>query len=209
MRISNERAASLPPIPLGNYTVMLLAALTFLLQFLFDANQQYLTGLILQDWSFTAIVGHLWLHAGLVHIISNLVVLWIFGRHVCRRMGDANYILAYFFVGLASAVVHIIYDGRPAIGASGAIMGILGLHVVLCFNRFGILGPWIVLVWYLLNITAGIIEATPTTHFAHVGGFLGGIILAWALVILKVVEREEQPVPVLNRPAPGGLGAQE
>ena len=206
VRILHGRITSPQDVPLGNYALMLLASTTFMLQFLFDSKQQYLSGLILQDWSFFGIVGHLWLHTGLIHITSNLIVLWIFGRHVCRRMGNANYILAYFVVGLTSAVVHIAYDGRPAIGASGAIMGILGLHVVLCFDRFGVLGPWIVLVWYLLNITAGTVGATPTAHMAHVGGFLGGIILAWLLVILNVVEREEQPIPALNRQA---LGAQE
>jgi len=177
---------------------MLLASTTFMLQFLFDGKQQYLSGLILQDWSFLGIAGHLWLHTGLIHVTSNLVVLWIFGWHVCRRMGNANYILAYFIVGLASAVVHIVYDGRPAIGASGAIMGILGLHVVLCFNRFGVLGPWIILVWYLLNIAGGVFQATPTAYMAHVGGFLAGIILAWSLIFLNVVEPEEQPIPALN-----------
>ncbi len=201
MRIIHGRIASPQDVPLGNYALMLLASTTFMLQFLFDSRQQYLSGLILQDWSFLGIVGHLWLHTGLLHVTSNLVVLWVFGRHVCRRMGSANYILAYFVVGLASAVAHIIYDGRPAIGASGAIMGILGLHVVLCFNRFGVLGPWIILVWYLLNIAGGALQATPMAYMAHVGGFLGGIFLAWTLVILNVVEREDQPIPALNQQA--------
>lgn len=185
-------------MPLGNYIIILLASVTFLLQFTFDYNQEYLTGLILQDWSFTAIIGHMWLHTGLIHIISNIVILWIFGRHVCRKMGNANYILAYIAVGLASAMIHIIYDGRPAIGASGAIMGILGMHVVLCFKRFSMAGPWIVLVWYLLNVTVGILKSTPTAYLAHAGGFVSGIILASSLVILNIVEQEE-PAPAVIR----------
>jgi rhomboid protease GluP len=139
--------------------------------------------------------GYLWLHTGMVHIVSNLVTLWIFGRYVCRRMGTVNYVLAYLFAGFTSAVFHIMFDGRPAIGASGAIMGILGLHVVLCFNRFGALGPWLVLGWYLANMIAGVFEATPTAHMAHIGGFLGGILLAGLLVLFKVVEPEKQPEP--------------
>ena len=189
--------AALPDAPVGNYAIMLLASTTFMLQFLYDGNQQYLTGLILQNWSFTGIVGHMWLHAGLAHIISNLVILWIFGRQVCLRIGSANYILSYLFVGLTSGAIHIIYDGRPAIGASGAIMGILGMHVVLCFDGFSLLGPWIILVWYLLNLTVGVLGASATAYFAHIGGFLSGTILASSLVLLNVVKPEEDAVPAL------------
>ena len=197
MRAHRARNILLADAPVGNYAIMLLASTTFMLQFVYDGNQQYLTGLILQDWSFKAIVGHMWLHAGLAHIVSNLVILWIFGRRVCLKIGSANYILAYLFVGLASGIVHIIYDGRPAIGASGAIMGILGMHVVLCFDRFSLLGPWIIMVWYLLNLTVGILDASATAYFAHVGGFLSGTILAFSLVLLNVVKPEERPAPAL------------
>jgi len=195
MRISHGGAASLRAIPLGNYIIMLVAALFFMIQFNFDPNQKYLGGLILTGWSFPAMAGYLWLHTGFVHVISNLVTLWIFGRHVCRRMGTLNYIVAYLFAGFTSAVFHIMFDGRPAIGASGAIMGVLGLHVVLCYNRFGALGPWLVLVWYLANILAGVLEASTAAHMAHVGGFLGGILLALLLVLFKVVEPEAKPEP--------------
>jgi len=182
-------------MPLGNYIIMLVASIFFMIQFNFDPDQRYLGGLILEGWSLPAMAGYLWLHTGVVHIISNLVTLWIFGRHVCRRMGTLNYIIAYLFAGFTSAIFHIMLDGRPAIGASGAIMGILGLHVVLCFNRFGALGPWLVLAWYLANLIAGLLEATPTAHMAHIGGFFGGILLAGLLVLFKVVEPEKKPEP--------------
>jgi len=195
MRISHGGEGSLRAMPLGNYIIMLVASIFFMIQFNFDADQRYLGSLILEGWSLPAMAGYLWLHTGVVHIISNLATLWIFGRYVCRRMGTVNYILAYLFAGFTSAVFHIIYDGRPAIGASGAIMGVLGLHVVLCFNRLGVWGPWLVLAWYLANMIAGALEATSTAHMAHIGGFLGGILLAWLLVLFKVVEPEEQPEP--------------
>jgi hypothetical protein len=63
MRAHPTRNISLPDVPVGNYAIMLLVSATFMLQFVYDGNQQYLTGLILQDWSFKAIVGHMWLHA--------------------------------------------------------------------------------------------------------------------------------------------------
>lgn len=102
-----------------------------------------------------------------------------------------NYPLAYLFVGVISAVVHIIYDGRPAIGASGAVMGILGMYVVLCFGRFGWLGPWLILVWFLLNLTGGVAGSLPVAFLAHIGGFLGGVALAGILMLFRIVERED------------------
>jgi len=182
-------------IPVGNYIVMVLASLTFMIQFLYDSNHEYLNGLVLEHWSLTAIFGHMWLHTGLVHIIYNLIVLWVFGRYVCLRIGNAHYIFAYLLVGFASAVVHMSYDGRPAIGASGAIMGILGIHVVLCFDRLSQLGPWIILVWFLLNLTAGVVSSSATAYLAHVGGFLGGIVLAALLVVLKIIRYDSQAAP--------------
>ena len=133
---------SMPNVPIGNYLIMLTLVITFALQFLFDGGSQYLNGLILNHWSLTSIFCYMWLHANFVHVISNLIALWIFGRYVCLLIGNANYPLAYLFTGIVSAVAHIIYDGRPAIGASGAVMGILGMYVVLCYGNFGRSGPY-------------------------------------------------------------------
>jgi len=191
----------MPGVPLGNYIVMILASLTFMIQFLFDSQQQYLGHLVLQDWSAREMFGYMWLHTGLFHIICNLVLLWVFGRHVCQRLGNANYIFTYVILGFASAVVHMGYDGRPAIGASGAIMGILGVHIVLCFGRLSPAGPWVILVWFLLNLTVGILRSSPAANLAHVGGFFAGSVLAAALILLNVVEFNTDP-STPDAPAP-------
>ena len=156
--------------------------------FLFDGGSQYLNGLILNHWSLTSIFCYMWLHANFVHVISNLIALWIFGRYVCLLIGNANYPLAYLFTGIVSAVAHIIYDGRPAIGASGAVMGILGMYVVLCYGNFGRSGPWLILVWFLLNLTAGMTGYLPSAYMGHFGGFISGIALAAVLISFNIVE---------------------
>jgi len=191
LRVLLSKRISLPDVPIGNYLVILLMAVTFALQFVYDGGQQYLNGLVLDRWSFKAIFCYMWLHASVMHAAWNLAVLWIFGRYVCLRIGNVNYPFAYLFVGIVSAVVHIVYDGRPAIGASGAVMGILGMHVVLCFKRFGWLGPWLILVWFLLNLTEGVTGSLPVAFLAHIGGFLGGVALAGALILFRIVKREE------------------
>ena len=134
----------------------------------------------------------------MAHIVGNLITLWIFGRHVSLKISDASYVLSYILLGFAASAVHVYYDGRPTIGASGAIMGVLGMHVVLCFRQFGVLGPWLILIWFLLNLTAGIIGSYPTTYMAHAGGFLAGMFLATLLVIFKIAECDDTGLSLLR-----------
>ena len=142
-----------PPRPvapsLGNYVIMLAAACAFAVQMFFDPGARYLTGFVLERLSMAGLFGHMWLHMTMAHLVGNLITLWIFGHYVCPKLGDVPYALAYITAGLGAGLVHIAYDGRPVIGASGAIMGILGIYVVLCFDQLGRLGPWLILIWFL------------------------------------------------------------
>lgn len=185
-------------LPVGNYIIMVLATVTFAIQFIYDYKQQYLNGLILDRWTLSAVLGYMWLHGNLFHIICNLILLWIFGRQVCLRVGNTNYPFAYIFVGVASAITHMLYDGRPAIGASGAIMGILGMHLIICYKQYSPAGPWIILVWFLLNLSAGITGYFPTAYMAHAGGFFAGMVLANVLLLLDVVENSEADLALLQ-----------
>ena len=187
-----------PKLPVGNYIVMILTCVVFIVQFTLDYRQQYLTGLILEKVTFSAILGHMWLHADILHFLCNLVFLWIFGHAVCLKIGNTNYPLAYIFVGFVSAVAHILYDGRPAIGASGAIFGILGMHLVLFFRYFSFAGPWIILIWFTTNLAMGITGYYPTAYFSHIGGFFAGIILAFFLVLFRAVEFDEKDETMLS-----------
>lgn len=191
MEIGLRRSACAQELPAGNYIVMMLATVTFAIQMIGDPKQQYLNGFILKHLTFSSVFGYMWLHMSMAHIVGNLITLWIFGRHVSLKISDASYVLSYILLGIASATVHFYYDGRPTIGASGAIMGVLGMHVVLCYRQFGVLGPWLILIWFLLNLTAGIIGGYPTTYMAHAGGFLAGMILASLLVIFKVAKCDD------------------
>jgi membrane associated rhomboid family serine protease len=191
MSISHKDGIAAASAPFGNYIVMVLALVTFAVQFNYDGNQHYLTSLILEHWSVAALFGHMWLHASILHIVCNLVFLWVFGRDVCLKLGNANYLLAYVLLGILSGMVHMFYDGRPAIGASGAVFGILGMYLVLCFRYFSAAGPWIILAWFLMNLTIGASGYFEAAYFSHVGGFLGGVVLAGVLLWLNVVERSD------------------
>jgi len=65
------------------------------------------------------------------------------------------------------------------------------VHFVLCYRQFGVLGPWLISIWFFLNLTAGIIGGYPTTYMAHAGGFLAGMILAFLLLIFKVAKSDD------------------
>jgi len=191
VKIGFRRGVGAQEIPGGNYIVMMLATVTFAIQMLGDPQQKYLNGFILKNLTFSSMFGYMWLHMSMAHIVGNLVTLWIFGRHVSLKISDASYVLSFILLGICAAFVHVYYDGRPTIGASGAIMGILGMYVVLCFRQFGVLGPWLILIWFLLDLTAGIIGNYPTTYMAHGGGFLAGMFLATLFVIFKVAKCDD------------------
>jgi len=179
-----------PVAPFGNYAVMLLTTCAFAAQMLLDPGAYYLSSLVLERWSVSGLLGHMWLHMTMVHLVGNLLTLWIFGHYVCPKLGHVTYALAYVAAGVAAGFVHLAYDGRPVIGASGAIMGILGMYVVICFRQFSGLGPWLILVWFLTTLGAGIVGGFPASYVSHVGGFLGGMILAVGLVSFRLVNLE-------------------
>ncbi len=177
-------------VPWGNYVVILLTTCTFAVQMLLDPGAQYLKGLVLEGWSIPGLLGHMWLHMTTVHLVGNLITLWIFGYYVCPRLGHLTYALAYVAAGVGAGLVHLACDGRPVIGASGAIMGVLGMHVVICYGQFGRLGPWLILTWFLATLIAGIIGHFPAAYMAHVGGFLSGMALAVCPIIYRAAHRD-------------------
>jgi membrane associated rhomboid family serine protease len=191
VKIGLRRSDSAQELPAGNYIVMMLLTVTFAIQMIGDPKQQYLDGFVLRHLTFASMFGYMWLHMNMTHIVGNLITLWIFGRRVNLKISDASYVLSYILLGIAAAPVHVYYDGRPTIGASGAIMGVLGMHVVLCFRQFGIFGPWLILFWFLLNLTAGVIGSCPITYMAHAGGFIAGMILASLLVALRIAKIDD------------------
>ena len=61
---------------------------------------------------------------------------------------------------MIAAATHVLFDGRPTVGASGAIMGVLGMHTVLCFSRFGKVEPFLILFWFFISLGLGIARSS-------------------------------------------------
>ncbi len=143
----------------------------------------------------TNIFTSMFLHAGLVHIGGNMLFLYIFGDNVEYKFGRGKYLGLYLFWGLVAAFAQILSDPSsdlPAIGASGAISGVLGAYLILYpnvkvvtllfmgfFTRFiHISAKWYLPFWLIFqNVLPILVGSTGSgvAFFAHIGGFLIGL----------------------------------
>jgi len=145
----------------------------------------------------------MFLHGGWMHLIGNMLYLWIFGNNIEDQLGHFVYLIFYVACGLLAGLAHILSDPSsqvPSVGASGAIAGVLGAYLIK-FPKARILtliwlGFFVRLVyipaifvlgfWFVLQIIAGLptVGAGQTggiAYFAHIGGFVAGIILFFVL----------------------------
>jgi membrane associated rhomboid family serine protease len=145
--------------------------------------------------AFLPIVTSMFLHSGFMHIAGNMLFLWIFGDNVEDYFGHVPYLLFYFVCGIGSGLTHILFNyhsSLPALGASGAISGVMGAYIVLyprarvltlVFIFFIPIPAFIILgYWFLLQFLAGVstVGAAATggvAWWAHIGGFLLGMLI--------------------------------
>jgi len=145
------------------------------------------------------ILTSMFLHASWGHVIGNMWFRWIFGDNVEDYLGHFKYLVFYLLSGVAASFTHILLNSNstiPSVGASGAIAGVLGAYFILYprarvltwFPLFFLfyLPAWLMLgYWFLFQFLSGaatsIAETSQTTggvaFWAHVGGFVAGIIL--------------------------------
>lgn len=168
----------------------------------------WMPGQYLEDG--TRILVSMFLHAGFLHIGSNMLYLWIFGDNVEDRMGHFRYAIFYLACGYLATLAHAFSapdSSIPTLGASGAIAGVLGAYLILfprvrvvTFIPLGymmlmrelpaliVLGLWFVLQLFTgvasLGIEAGA-EQGGVAWFAHIGGFVAGMILVFLLGVRR------------------------
>ena len=142
-----------------------------------------------------SLVTHMFLHGGWMHLLGNMLFLWIFGDNMEDAMGHQRFAVFYLGAGLCAAAFQIAAEPAapwPMIGASGAIAGVLGgylllyprarvdvLFIFIVFFRIFAIRAWIVLgVWFGLQIlSSGANDGV--AYMAHIGGFLGGLVLTY------------------------------
>jgi membrane associated rhomboid family serine protease len=148
--------------------------------------------LMLRGWSLKGLLGYMWLHGGLFHLLGNMLFLWIFGNAVCAKVGNLRYLLLYVLLGVTAGIVHLMVARGSVVGASGAINGIVGMYLVLfyqneitCVFAFWLILPyvrvftvssiWMILLWLCWNVVGALLPGSShVAYFAHLGGFAAG-----------------------------------
>ncbi len=149
------------------------------------------------------------LHGGLIHLIGNMWFLWIFGDNIEDTLGHVKYLGFYILCAIIASSAHVFFNSQseiPCIGASGAIAAVLGAYMV-TFPRARIITvvpiffflqiielPAVVVIgfWILIQFFSGAVSLTASTSgggvawWAHIGGFVSGIILLYIIRILFV-----------------------
>jgi membrane associated rhomboid family serine protease len=145
----------------------------------------------------TTLMTSMFLHGGWGHLGGNMLFLWIFGDNIEHRLGHVRFILFYLASGLAASLAHILFNSGssiPAVGASGAISGVLGGYLllypknrvyvltwggVMAVPAIFMLGLWIVMQFISGVGSIGVTEETGgVAYMAHIGGFVAGLVLA-------------------------------
>jgi membrane associated rhomboid family serine protease len=148
----------------------------------------------------SATITSMFLHGGWLHLLANMWFLWLFGDNVEDSMGHLRYVAFYLLCGLAAIAAQVLSSPGspvPTVGASGAISGLMGAYLVfypnariitafifIIFIRVVPVAAWfILLLWFGLQVLSG--YATPVgdggggvAFWAHVGGFVAGVVLA-------------------------------
>ncbi len=147
--------------------------------------------------SWATLITSMFLHGGWLHLIGNMIYLWLFGRGVESALGSLRYLVFYLLCGVAAGLTQAIIDPAselPMIGASGAIAGTLGGYLVLYPRGNVVLFAWIFIfvrlisvpavlmlgLWFLLQLASGLAAApdeSGVAFWAHVGGFVLGALL--------------------------------
>jgi membrane associated rhomboid family serine protease len=155
----------------------------------------------LQPRSVLTPITAMFMHLGWLHILGNMLFLWVFGDNVEDAMGHVLYAIFYLLVGVLAALAHGLTDLNsliPAVGASGAVAGVMGAYIVvfprsivtavippLFFLPLPIPAALMIAIWFVGQLISGFSSlgfgvadvGTEVAYFAHIGGFVAGAVL--------------------------------
>jgi membrane associated rhomboid family serine protease len=158
-------------------------------------------GIVPDDPHLFTLLTSMFLHGGWLHLLGNMLFLWVFGRNIEDLIGSARFLAFYLLCGLVAGVVQVLanpYARVPTIGASGAIAGVMGAYLIrfprsqidtlvlliIFFTRLTIPAPFYLILWFGMQFLNGIESIGDRNYtgggvavFAHIGGFIAGMLL--------------------------------
>ena len=158
-------------------------------------------GIVPDDLHLISLLTSMFLHGGWLHLLGNMLFLWVFGRNIEDLIGGGRFLAFYLLSGLAAAVVQVLanpYSRVPTIGASGAIAGVMGAYLIkfprsqidtlailfIFITRIAIPAPFYLLFWFAMQFLNGYESIGDRSYtgggvawFAHIGGFIAGMLL--------------------------------
>ncbi len=188
-------------VPVVNYAIIATNVVVFFYELSLGRHLDAFVmahGLVPRDFAFSNLVTSMFLHGSWLHLLGNMLFLYIFGDNVEDRLGHARYVVFYFLCGIAAGAAQAITSpgsGIPMVGASGAIAGVLGAYLLffpssrvvtlvpifLFLQVMEIPAVFFLLLWFVWQFVSGV--ATLHSHtggvafWAHVGGFVSGMAL--------------------------------
>lgn len=163
---------------------------------IFGIGYSVFSEMVLQGWSPFGLLGHMFCHAGFLHLFGNMVFLWVFGNALNERMGQLRYLLFFLSAGTFAGVVHLLMDGGTAIGASGAVNGVVGAYLILyptnrvscfwlLFVKGGVIqisGYWLIGFWFFQDVLGVAGGGGYIAYWAHLGGMFYGVAIGTLLL---------------------------
>ena len=158
----------------------------------------------------------MFMHGSWLHLIGNMWFLWLFGNNIEDSMGHLRFLVFYLICGVAGSAAHIYTAADslvPTVGASGAISGVMGaymilyprvkietLFILLVFIRIIPIPAWFVLAqWFAVQLLSGYARPSAgggVAFWAHIGGFLAGVVLVKIFENRTLVEARRQHIPL-------------
>jgi membrane associated rhomboid family serine protease len=188
--------------PWGNIAVIVTTVIFFLLLVAGTLPDEMIEAMVLDGWAPTGLLGYQLLHGGWWHLIGNMLFLWVFGNAVCGVMNSFAYAGLYAALGVAAGVIHVLCDGALAVGASGALCGIMGVYLAIYpLNRvnclwwflirggtFGVPGWLLIAFWFALDLWGASDTSSNVAHWAHLGGTVAGFGAGLLLLKLNLID---------------------
>ena len=146
------------------------------------------------------------LHANWLHLLGNMLFLYIFGNNVNDKMGHVGYLGFYLAGGVFAGITYVLMQSgpTPVIGASGAIAAVTGAYLVLfprsnirsfyfwyLFGEYEIPGFWFILIFFGQDVLLNFAGNTQVAHVAHIGGTIFGFFVSLALLALQLLPRDQ------------------